>query len=228
MKVSKLIKIGLLILLVGTCVKLIYTFSDWYPYNLYLSGIERMKADELKEEIEFVKHQSKYLHPHINKDSLNIWYCEEYSCIDSLESQLIRKDTIFMSYFDREDVHWKKHDFSRWDKLKYLFRLESHLELYYYTAWYWECGLEWPFTGKVYNYLTDSVQVVQFELDLIKNNNILTYNNDAIQIDTSYWFKVPYEDTIRIKYFKDNYSYAMGGDSIIKEYVLDASHLKSE
>lgn len=213
----------MLLVLVG---KLYLTAETRFSYSKALSSTEAQLSEELKHKVAYLNSQAPYLVDYKRSRKLDLEYCENLSCIDSLELHFQEKlsDTTIVS--DNTFPFLYTQEFNQWNKLKSLMRLQplvmiyeeavmGHAEMFFTKAAIIKGAFGEPFVGfRDYNPVLD--------------NNLISINNGHFLRDTFQWFTVPYTDTLKITYFKDNFSYGMGRDSIIKKYVYDISHLKSK
>lgn len=222
------ISLGLLYVVLFISITALYFASkERNIYSRALSKTENKLGESLRTKVSYYNSQAPYLNAHQNTRQITLRYCTSLPCMDSLENQFQKKlsDASLISYQERPFLY--TYDFPQWDELKSLLRLlpitwwyhESvmgHTDLTFDKLVLIEGVLEGPFLAR------EDIDPV------IQSNNFISINGGPFIRDLSQWFSVPYSDTLKITHFKDNFSYGMRRDSVLREYVFDVRHLKPE
>lgn len=216
---------GVLIVLM---IQLYFTAESRNSYAQALNSAEEQLRVELKNEVAYLNSQVPYLSDYQYHRKLRVKYCESLPCIDSLEQQFqekIERSTIVKS---KAFPFLYSNKFSHWNELKALSRLKRLVDIYNYevmanSGMYFRkyMVLNGVFSGPLLG------SKDYYHPDIC--NNLLSINDGPFikgKPFSSQWFTVPHSDTLKLTYFKDNYSYGYGQDSIIKRYVYDISHFK--
>lgn len=216
---------GVLIVLM---IQLYFTADLRNAYAQALTLEEEQIKEELKRRVGYLNSQVPYIRCPENQIELDLKYCESLSCIDSLERHFQEELTYHTIEKSNSFPFLYSETFSHWDTLKALYRLEplvdifdSELSAHSYLLFNHFVVMKGVFTEPFIGH-------EDYYHPWLFNNTISINDGPFIKGKpfSSQWFTVPHSDTLKLTYFKDNYSYGYGRDSIIKRYVYDISHLK--
>src|SRR6056297_2502837 len=213
--------------LIALMIQLYFTYELRVAYAQALMSKEEQLIEELKNEVAYLNSQVPYLSPHLNHKNLSLKYCESLPCIDSLERQFQQKKEASTIVKSKSLPFLYLGKFSHWDKLKSIFRLKRVVDIYTYDVMA-PMGMYFRKFMVINGIFSEPLLGSKdyYHPDIC--NNLLSINDGPFikgKPFSSLWFTVPHSDTLKLTYFKDNYSYGYGRDSIIKRYVYDISDL---
>ena len=215
---------GVLIVLM---IQLYFTAELRHSYAQALNSAEEQLRTELKNEVAYLNSQVPYLSYYQDHRKLRVKYCESIHCIDTLEQQFQEKLEDFDIVKTGSKSFLYSNEFNHWNELRALTRLwplvhhyidgvMGHSDLTFFNVRWIKGVFSEPFVGYEAYYHPGIC------------NNLLSINDGPYikcKPSTPLWFNIPHSDTLKLTYFKDNYSYGYGRDSIIKRYVYDISNL---